>query len=53
VVVDHGRISYDGPLAGVGPADGTGQHDHCGPEEPAGRYRLDQPTVTTRPTGGR
>jgi zinc transport system ATP-binding protein len=55
VVVDHGRIRYDGPLAGIGPADGGGRHDHCGPpEEPAGRYRLDQPTVTTRPvTGGR
>lgn len=55
VVVDHGRIRYDGPLAGAGPADGAGQHEHCGPpEEPGTRYRLDQPTVTTRPaTGGR
>lgn len=54
VVVDHGRISYDGPLAGAEPA--AGSHDHCGPpDEPVGRgYRLDQPTVTARPaTGGR
>jgi len=54
VVVDHGRIRYDGPLAGVGPGEGAGRHDHCGPpEEPAARYRLDQPTVTARQTGGR
>jgi len=53
VVVDHGRISYDGPLAGAEPA--PGRHDHCGPpEEPVGRgYRLDQPTVTARPATGR
>ena len=54
VVVDHGRISYDGPLAGAEPL--AGHHDHCGPpEEPVGRgYRLDQPTVTARPgPGGR
>jgi len=54
VVVDHGRIRYDGPRAGVGPGEGAGRHDHCGPpEEPAARYRLDQPTVTARQTGGR
>jgi zinc transport system ATP-binding protein len=55
VVIDHGQIRYDGPLAGAGAADGAGRHDHCGPpEEPLGsRYRLDQPTVTARPSGGR
>lgn len=56
VVVDHGRIRYDGPLDGAESAGGYGQHDHCGePDEPVGaRYRLDQPTVTPRlRTGGR
>ncbi len=55
VVIDHGRIRYDGALDGVGPNDGAGRHDHCGPpEDRGGRYRLDQPTVTTRSaTGGR
>jgi zinc transport system ATP-binding protein len=49
VVVDHGRISYDGPLAGVDPHAQTGGHHHA--EELADRpgpgYRLDQPRVTT------
>ena len=51
VVVDHGRIRYDGPLAGAESPAGYGRHDHCGaPDEPPGtRYRLDQPTVTARP----
>jgi zinc transport system ATP-binding protein len=52
VVVDHGRIRYDGPLAG---AESAGSYDHhCGPdEEPVGtRYRLDQPTVTARAAKG-
>ena len=53
VVVDHGRIRYDGPLDGAGPANDAEQHGHCGPlVEPGTRYRLDQPTVTTRPTTG-
>jgi zinc transport system ATP-binding protein len=55
VVVDQGRISYDGPLAGA--ESGHGDH-HCGPEDDGVRagYRLDQPTVTPRPVrslGGR
>ncbi len=55
VVLDHGQIRYDGPLAGAGSADGAGQH-HCGPPEepPRVRYQLDQPTVMARrATGGR
>ncbi len=54
VVVDHGRIRYDGPLAGAESSAGFGHHDHCGPpEEPGGvRYRLDQPTVTARQANG-
>jgi zinc transport system ATP-binding protein len=55
VVVDHGRIRYDGRLAGADAAAGHGQDDHhCGPsEEPGGtRYRLDQPTVTARSAQG-
>ncbi|MGY1688762.1 metal ABC transporter ATP-binding protein [Geodermatophilus sp. SYSU D01105] len=51
VVVDHGRIRYDGPLTGAGPQ--TGGHHHA--DEPAGPpatgYRIDQPRVTT--DGGR
>ena len=46
VVVDHGRIRYDGPLAGAEPWAGGGHHH--GPE--SGRsdrpgYRIDQPRV--------
>ena len=47
-VVDHGRISYDGPLAGgerIAPA-GDQHHAH-GPDRTDGAgYRLDQPQVT-------
>ncbi len=53
VVVDHGRIAYDGPLAGVAADSGAGDHHH--PEDtglpPARGYRQDQPRVTT--DGGR
>jgi zinc transport system ATP-binding protein len=45
VVVDHGRIRYDGPLAGPRP---TTEGD-CHPDQPtvpAAGYRLDQPRVT-------
>ncbi|SNR83333.1 metal ABC transporter ATP-binding protein [Blastococcus mobilis] len=45
VVVDHGRIRYDGPLAGAQPTAGG----HCHPDQPAGPaagYRFDQPRVT-------
>jgi zinc transport system ATP-binding protein len=48
VVVDHGRIRYDGSLAGAESAPGQDHHDpHCGsPSDGARGYRLDQPTVT-------
>jgi zinc transport system ATP-binding protein len=51
VVVDQGCIRYDGPLAGAEQAHGD---HHCGDPQDAvrTRYRLDQPTVTTR-GGGR
>jgi zinc transport system ATP-binding protein len=58
VVVDHGRIRYDGSLAGAESTPGHDHHDpHCGtPEDGARRgYRLDQPTVTAwgaRPGNG-
>jgi zinc transport system ATP-binding protein len=50
VVVDHGRISYDGPLAGGERIAPTGDHHHAhGPDLDAGTgYRLDQPRVTRR-----
>jgi zinc transport system ATP-binding protein len=45
LVVDHGRIRYDGPLAGAEPfADGGHHH---GPQRAPRAYRLDQPQVTT------
>jgi zinc transport system ATP-binding protein len=51
VVVDHGRIGYDGPLAGAGAGDG-GHHHPGEPDGPRrGGYRQDQPRVTT--DGGR
>src|ERR671917_113903 len=46
VVVDHGRVTYDGPLSGAGHHD-EHLHHHPPEREPAG-YRLDQPTVTPR-----
>jgi zinc transport system ATP-binding protein len=53
VVVDHGWITYDGPLAGAGADSTAGGHHH--PEDtglPSARgYRQDQPRVTT--DGGR
>ena len=47
VVVDQGRIRYDGPLTDAVPAPGN---HHCGPPEDDNRagYHLDQPTVTAR-----
>jgi zinc transport system ATP-binding protein len=58
VVVDHGRISYDGSLDGAEATPGHDHHDpHCGAPEDGERpgYRLDQPTVTAaqRANGGR
>ena len=53
VVVDSGRLTYDGPLAGAETLAGTGGHHHPGEDDgPAvSGYRLDQPRVTT--DGGR
>jgi zinc transport system ATP-binding protein len=52
VVVDHGRIGYDGPLAGAeSPADGGHHHPEDAGQPPAKGYRLDQPRVTS--DGGR
>ena len=46
VVVDSGRIRYDGPLAGAEPWAGGGHHH--GPDGDGRRsYRLDQPRVGT------
>ena len=54
VVVDHGRIAYDGPLAGAAvevEVAAGGHHHPEGTGLPPGRgYRQDQPRVTT---GGR
>jgi zinc transport system ATP-binding protein len=54
VVVDSGRISYDGPLAGAGAVPGSGHH-HPGEPLPgtADRYLLDQPRVTLGPRAAR
>ncbi len=48
VVVESGRITYDGPLAGAQAEPGGGHHHHEDAGQPPGRpgYRLDQPTVT-------
>jgi zinc transport system ATP-binding protein len=52
VVVDHGRISYDGPLTGAEPhADGGHHHAEDAGQPPRTGYLLDQPQVTTE--GGR
>lgn len=48
VVVDHGRVSFDGPLGAAARHDEPGVHHHP-PERQQVGYRLDQPTVTTRP----
>jgi zinc transport system ATP-binding protein len=50
VVVDHGRISYDGALGGAVGLSGPAHHHDDEPSEPVtGGYRLDQPTVAARP----
>ncbi|UOY03310.1 metal ABC transporter ATP-binding protein [Blastococcus sp. PRF04-17] len=52
VVVDHGRIRYDGPLPEAAAHGGHGD-EHCAePEPPVRGYRLDQPTVSVRTAGG-
>jgi zinc transport system ATP-binding protein len=52
VVVDSGRISYDGPLAGAARLAGPDPHHHADdPVAPrTGGYRLDQPRVSSRST---
>jgi zinc transport system ATP-binding protein len=47
VVVDHGRVAYDGPLVAAPRHADPGVHHHPPEPEPPG-YRQDQPTVTTR-----
>jgi zinc transport system ATP-binding protein len=51
VVVDHGRITFDGPLPEVGRSAGTDGHHHAAGtgEPPARGIRLDQPQVLPRP----
>ncbi|MDP9430328.1 MAG: ATP-binding cassette domain-containing protein, partial [Actinomycetota bacterium] len=51
VLVDHGRITYDGPLAGAGSTAGGHHHPEDTGLPPARGYRQDQPRVTT--DGGR
>jgi zinc transport system ATP-binding protein len=46
VVVDSGRIRYDGPLAGAERWAGGGHHHGSEPDERHG-YRIDQPRVGT------
>ncbi|MDP5183708.1 metal ABC transporter ATP-binding protein [Blastococcus sp. BMG 814] len=55
IVVDHGRIRYDGPLAGAGPLAGDAGHHHPGDaEEHQGTaYRQHQPWTASRPVGAR
>ncbi len=46
VVVDSGRLTYDGPLAGAGPTGGPDCHHPGEAAAPAVRgYRLDQPRM--------
>jgi zinc transport system ATP-binding protein len=53
VVVDSGRIRYDGPLAGAEPWAGGGHHHGSEPGTSDRRaYRLDQPRVGTDARGG-
>ncbi|MGY1680218.1 metal ABC transporter ATP-binding protein [Geodermatophilus sp. SYSU D01176] len=51
VVVDHGRIAFDGPLAGAEATDDGHHHPEDTGLPPARGYRQDQPRVTT--DGGR
>lgn len=51
VVVDHGRIAYDGPLVGAEPTSDGHHHPEGTGLPPARGYRQDQPRVTT--DGGR
>lgn len=53
VVVDHGRIRYDGALAGAAPWSGGGHHHGPETQGPAATgYRLDQPRVTVESRTG-
>ena len=54
VVVDHGRIAYDGPLLPGHALDEAHVHHHPHAVAPRGSrraYRMDQPTVTPRARG--
>ena len=55
VLVDQGRIAFDGPLTGAERLSDAGGHHHLA--DARGGYRLDQPRVTTdrspRPDGDR
>jgi zinc transport system ATP-binding protein len=51
VVVDSGRIRYDGPLAGAERWADGGHHHGSGPDERPG-YRIDQPRVGTHAREG-
>jgi zinc transport system ATP-binding protein len=52
VVVDHGRISFDGPLAGARAPGGDGHHHADEPvEHRRPGYRLDQPRTDPSRTG--
>lgn len=56
VVVDHGRIRYDGPLAGGERLAPDGDHHHAHGPDPETGYRLDHPQVSRRapdPDGSR
>jgi len=48
VVVDHGRVAYDGPLEQAAAHEEPGMHHHPPAPRPSG-YRQDQPRVTTGP----
>ncbi|TYP87543.1 metal ABC transporter ATP-binding protein [Blastococcus xanthinilyticus] len=55
VVVDHGRIRYDGPLAEAGPLAGDAGHHHPGDAEDrrGTAYRQHQPWTSSRPVHAR
>jgi zinc transport system ATP-binding protein len=54
VVVDSGRITFDGPLAGAHAYGGGGHHHADEPDGPPRTgYRLDQPSVERARTGER
>ena len=48
IVVDHGRVAYDGPLDQAAAHEEPGMHHHPPTPRPSG-YRQDQPWVTAGP----